>query len=243
MVRRVLDVRRAQRLGDHPVEPGPLELVEPLLGLAPGRWSSRVRKHGPLEPAERLLRARRAARRTAGRRTPCRRARAGRRRRTRPESSRRACRCGSWPGGCAPAAPRTRAGRRRRRRAVPRRSRRRARMRSGSCSCIAVDDLGEVAGQRLGVAAGQLDLVAVLEHQAAEPVPLRLEAQAVVLRRVRDPLHALGQHRPHRRHHGKVHVRDPSPRPPAVPGRTELRPGGVPGPLRTGCQHHRVARR
>ena len=43
-----------------------------------------------------------------------------------------------------------------------------------------LDHLGEVAGQRLGVAAGQLDLVAVLEHQAAEAVPLRLEAQAAV---------------------------------------------------------------
>ena len=51
-------------------------------------------------------------------------------------------------------------------------------------------DLREVPGQRLGVAAGQLDLVAVLEHQAAEPVPLGLEAQpAVELGRIRDPFH------------------------------------------------------
>ena len=35
-----------------------------------------------------------------------------------------------------------------------------------------LDDLREVAGQRLGVARGQLDLVAVLEHETAEPVPL-----------------------------------------------------------------------
>ena len=37
-----------------------------------------------------------------------------------------------------------------------------------------LDDLGEVAGQRLLAAAGQLDLVAVAEHDAAEAVPLRL---------------------------------------------------------------------
>ena len=42
-------------------------------------------------------------------------------------------------------------------------------------------DLGEVAGERLGVARRQLDLVAVLEDDAAEPVPLRLERQAVAV--------------------------------------------------------------
>ena len=36
-----------------------------------------------------------------------------------------------------------------------------------------LDQLGEVARQRLGVAAGQLHLVAVAEHDAPEPVPLR----------------------------------------------------------------------
>ena len=37
-----------------------------------------------------------------------------------------------------------------------------------------LDDLGKVPGHRLAAAAGQLDLVAVAEHDAAEAVPLRL---------------------------------------------------------------------
>ena len=48
----------------------------------------------------------------------------------------------------------------------------------GKLAAYGLDDLGEVARERLGVAARELDLVAVLEDQAAEPVPLRLEAQA-----------------------------------------------------------------
>ena len=106
--------------------------------------------------------------------------------------------------------------------------------RSGSCSRIAVDDLGEVAGERLGVARGQLHLVAVAEDDAAEAVPLRLEGQpAVELRGVGDPLDGLGQHRPHGRHHGKVHVDDRRPhrlrsRAPATHDRRgrRRRPGG-----------------
>ena len=46
--------------------------------------------------------------------------------------------------------------------------------RSGSCGQQRLDQLGEVAGERPLVAAGQLDLVAVAEHDAAEAVPLRL---------------------------------------------------------------------
>ena len=53
----------------------------------------------------------------------------------------------------------------------------------GQLSADCLDDLGEVAGQRFRVAAGELDLVAVAEHQAPKPVPLRLEAEA---RRLRD---------------------------------------------------------
>ena len=68
-----------------------------------------------------------------------------------------------------------------------------------------LDDLGEVAGQRLGVAAGELDLVAVAEHDAAEAVPLGLEHQPAVLRRVGDALDGLGEHRLDRRHHGEIH--------------------------------------
>ncbi len=63
-------------------------------------------------------------------------------------------------------------------------------------------DLGEVAGHRALVAAAELDLVAVAEHDAAEAVPLRLVEEA---RAVGHVLHRLGQHRGHRRHHGQVH--------------------------------------
>ena len=100
------------------------------------------------------------------------------------------------------------------------------------------DDLGEVAGQRLGVAAGQLDLVAVAEDDAAEAVPLGLEAQAAVeLGRVRDPLDRLRQHRLHGRHHGQVHAADASRwvyctrlvcRGRVLP-RGRARPGSIPG--------------
>ncbi len=84
--------------------------------------------------------------------------------------------------------------------------------RSGSCSRIAVDHLGEVARQRLGVARGQLHLVTVLEDQASEPVPLGLEREPTVeLRRVGDPLHRLGEHRLDGRHHRQVHEIDRRP--------------------------------
>ncbi len=67
------------------------------------------------------------------------------------------------------------------------------------------EDLGEVAGEGAVVAAAELDLVAVAEHDAAEPVPLRLEDQPAQLGGVRDPLHRLGEHRPDGWHHGQVH--------------------------------------
>ena len=73
-----------------------------------------------------------------------------------------------------------------------------------------LDQLGEVARQRLGVAAGQLHLVAVAEHDAPEPVPLRLEDQPVVLGRIGDPLHRLGEHRLDGWHHRQVHAGDPN---------------------------------
>ncbi len=83
-------------------------------------------------------------------------------------------------------------------------------------------DLGEVPGQRLGVPAGQLDLVAVAEDQAAEAVPLRLERQAgdvahLVPGGVGEGGDRLREHRAHRRHHGQVHRAEGRP-----PGR---RPG------------------
>ena len=64
--------------------------------------------------------------------------------------------------------------------------------RSGSSARSAVDHLGEVAGQRPVVAAAQLDLVAVAEHQAAEPVPLGLEQQPAGPRHLVDALASIG---------------------------------------------------
>jgi hypothetical protein len=66
-------------------------------------------------------------------------------------------------------------------------------------------ELGEVAGERLGVAAGELHIGAVAEHDRPEPVPLGLEAQATELLRVGHALHGLGEHRLDRWHHGQVH--------------------------------------
>ena len=62
--------------------------------------------------------------------------------------------------------------------------------------------LGEVARERTVVAATQLDLVAVAEDQAPEPVPLRFEEE------VAGPGRSgrLRQHGPERRHHGELHI-------------------------------------
>jgi hypothetical protein len=68
-----------------------------------------------------------------------------------------------------------------------------------------VDDLGEVAGQRPLAPAGQLDLVAVAEHDAAEAVPLGL-VQKLALGH---PLDRLGEHRGDRRRDWELHGRDP----------------------------------
>ena len=64
------------------------------------------------------------------------------------------------------------------------------------------DDLGEVAGQGPLPAAAQLHLVAVAEHDRAEPVPLGLEAPGPI----GQPGDRLSQHRRHRRHHRKIHA-------------------------------------
>ena len=61
--------------------------------------------------------------------------------------------------------------------------------------------LGEVAGHRPLVAAADLHLVAVPEHDRPEAVPLRLEHVVAV----RDRLDRLGQHRRHGRVDRKVH--------------------------------------
>ena len=62
--------------------------------------------------------------------------------------------------------------------------------------------LGEVAGHRPLLAAADLDLVAVAEHDRAEAVPLGLVELAG-----RDRGRGLGQHRRDGRHHGELHVR------------------------------------
>src|SRR2546421_3651814 len=59
-----------------------------------------------------------------------------------------------------------------------------------------LDELGEVPVERALVAAAELDLVAVAEHDAAEAVPLRLVEHPVAGRELADEL---GQHRRHRR--------------------------------------------
>ena len=129
-----------------------------------------------------------------------RRGRGGRRRRTTPASRRPAGGRGTRPGGCAAAGRRSR-GRGRRRSATtisPSTT-----QRVGQRGQQRVEQLGEVAGERPLVAAGQLDVVAVAEHDAAEPVPLRLEQPAVA---VGDRAGQLGQHRLERRGEGEDHA-------------------------------------
>jgi hypothetical protein len=64
--------------------------------------------------------------------------------------------------------------------------------------------LGEVAVERLLVAALEQQLVAVAEHEHAEAVPLRLEDPA---RAVGQRVDALGEHRQDRRVDGELHAR------------------------------------
>jgi hypothetical protein len=82
-------------------------------------------------------------------------------------------------------------------------------------------DLGEVAGHRPLVAAADLHLVVVAEDDRAEPVPLGLVAE----RAGRDLLDRLREHRGHGRHDGQTH-------PTILPDRRPSRPRrGAP----TGC--------
>ena len=59
--------------------------------------------------------------------------------------------------------------------------------RGGSCACSGAKQLGEVAVERLLVAALDEDLVAVAEHERAKPVPLRLEDPVAGVRQRADP--------------------------------------------------------
>ena len=65
------------------------------------------------------------------------------------------------------------------------------------------EELGEVAVERLLVAARELDVVAVAEHDAAKAVPLRLEQPAVARRNL---ARELRQHRLDRRGQRQRHV-------------------------------------
>ena len=92
---------------------------------------------------------------------------------------------------------------------------------SGRAPAQRLDQLGEVAGERPLVAAAQLDLVAVAEHDAAESVPLRLVDEAVGPGQLAGQL---GQHGRDRGHDGEIHR-------PTLPQRTHKllpRTGGAP---------------
>jgi hypothetical protein len=102
-----------------------------------------------------------------------------------------------------------------------------------------LDDLGEVAGHRLLVAAADLDLVAVSENDRPEAIPFGFVAQVAG----GDVLDRLGEHWLDRRHDGKAHtgivadtdlaVSDPSTPSPSLRlplrGARRLRTGGGPG--------------
>ena len=66
-----------------------------------------------------------------------------------------------------------------------------------------LEQLGKVAVQRFLVAALDQDLVAVAEDQRAKSVPLRFEDPVFACRQF---IHALGEHRQHRRVDGKIHA-------------------------------------
>ena len=67
-------------------------------------------------------------------------------------------------------------------------------------------DLREVAGERLLSAAGQLDLITVAEHDAAEAVPLGLVQEPALHAGLGgDPLDRLGEHGGQRRLQREVH--------------------------------------
>ena len=87
-----------------------------------------------------------------------------------------------------------------------------------------LEQLGEVAVERPLVAAGELDLVAVAEHDAAEAVPLRLVQPPVA---GRDLAGELRQHRLDRRGQRQRHV--------------ELTAPSVPHPHRSVCFRWPVA--
>ena len=164
-------VRAVERLGDHAVEPGALE-------RARTTRSATSRVGGERREVDRRRRRRRAAAR-AGRAAPRTAARAGRRRRRRAGRTRRTTPGSRSASFVDPARGRVDALReqvevepvvgRDHDLAVDDRT-------VGQRGAQRLDELREVAGQRLLVAAAELDVVAVAEHDAAEAVPLRLVA-------------------------------------------------------------------
>lgn len=73
--------------------------------------------------------------------------------------------------------------------------------------------LGKIPGQGLAGAAAELDLIAVAMHDGPEAVPLGL-----VLHPGRDLRHGLGEHRFHGRHHWQIHASDSAVVRPDPPG-------------------------
>ena len=164
-------------LGDHAVEAGALEAMEPVLRDA-AIARARGEVDAPGRAGQRLLQRQRGARPGAGRAGPRRRGPAGRRPRTRTASPRRASPPATPPGAGAAAAVEVEAAvagdhdlavhHAARGQALPQDGR----------------ELGEIAVEGLQVAALDVDVVAVLEHDGAEAVPLRLEEPALAFRQL-----------------------------------------------------------
>ena len=64
------------------------------------------------------------------------------------------------------------------------------------------EQFGKIAIERLLIAALDQDFTAIAKYQRAESIPLRLEHPISVCRYI---VHALGEHRQHRRIDGKIH--------------------------------------
>src|SRR5579884_2406256 len=72
-----------------------------------------------------------------------------------------------------------------------------------------IEQLREIAVQRLLITALQQDFVAVAKDQRAKPVPLRFEDPRSPARQF---IHSFGEHRQHRRIYRKAHASDAIPR-------------------------------
>ena len=194
----VRQVRVVEALGDDAVEAGALEAPEPLGGRVPARARRREVDGG----AGRMARSSASRRSASGRSSSTSSPRARRSKATNDagvSAARRRTRDSAGWMRCSRAS-----------KSRPRPSRSATTIspsttqRCGQRGPQRVEQLGEVAGERPLVAAGQLDVVAVAEHDAAEAVPLRLEQPAVA---VGDRAGQLGQHRLERRGERQDHAR------------------------------------